>query len=85
MMVKSLKTAAENRWLVWGSFGLGFLLPPFFLLFLALAAVAAYRELRGEYEDVARYWENAAEETLHDLRERREGAFPNALAAAHPL
>jgi len=84
-MVKSLKTAAENRWLVWGSFGMGFFVPLFFLLFLALAAVAAYRELRGEYEDVARYWENAAEERLHDLCERGERTFPNTLAAAHPF
>ena len=65
----NLTTAAGNPWLLWGSFALGFLIPWCFLLFLPLAAIAAWRELSNEYEEVALHWSDAARSAAGRMKE----------------
>jgi hypothetical protein len=84
MIVKCFISASKNRWILWGAFGLGFFLPPFFLLFLPLAALKAWKELRSEYEDVARYWESASEGALQSILEQEERGFQSTLFSASP-
>lgn len=60
--------------LLWGSFGIGFLWPPLFLLTLALALRAARRCFVQEYGEVFHHWKGY-------LR-RGETPIPNADAAA---
>ena len=40
--------------LLWGSFGVGFLFPPLFALFVLLGLHRFWEAMRGEYADVAR-------------------------------
>lgn len=64
MIVKYLENASKNRWALWGTFAAGFILPPFFFLFVPLAAIAAWREFRDEYGEVGLYWQKRAEEAV---------------------
>ncbi len=82
MMIKCLETASKNRWVLWGTFAAGFILPPFFLLLVPLAAIAAWRELRGEYGEVGIYWRKKANEAVHAVETHLPSTIPQT-APAH--
>ncbi|WP_457596345.1 hypothetical protein [Hydrogenimonas sp.] len=72
--MKRLDCLAGNPWLFWGLLALSFLLPPLFILFLALAVAKGWRWMAEEYGDVARYWHEAAQKAY----ERGERAVERA-------
>ncbi|BDY13187.1 hypothetical protein [Hydrogenimonas cancrithermarum] len=67
-MKRTFAKLSANRWLLWGSFGAGFLLPYAFLIFLCLATASAWRAFTTEYEDVGVYWRKASKKSLEEIR-----------------
>ncbi|WP_201352012.1 hypothetical protein [Hydrogenimonas urashimensis] len=81
MIIKSLETLSANPNVVWGTFALGFLLPWCFLPFLILAAMAAFRELGGEYGEVTAFWRQRVEETARSIEAKAAPSCRAGVAA----
>ena len=83
--MKYLGGMTTQKWLMWGSFGAGFLCPCAFLLFLALAFAAAWRAFKIEYADVGRYWHEAAASRMKRCRDIKQAAAGSSGPFPPPL